>query len=85
MDEDAEGESVMDHYRLSAEAIDKDGDAGVFSVTYSERDSERSDRQEMALTLLMAADQAKVRLTGPMSVDFLAYRSPAPISAAVSR
>jgi hypothetical protein len=63
---------MMDTYKVSAPGLDKKGKEGVFSITVSERDSEVTDRQEMALVLLMAADKARVTLTGPLTVELVA-------------
>lgn len=59
----------MDHYTLSAEAEDRDGDRGIFSVKVSERDSECTPREEWQLTLLMAAERKHLKLVGPMKVE----------------
>ena len=62
----------MDHYKVRAMGLDAKGNVGEFSITLSERSSEVTDRQEMALALLMAADKARVTLTGPLAVELVA-------------
>lgn len=59
----------MDYWTLSAKAIDKDGNEGVFSVKFSEKSSACTPLDEKLVYLMYAADQAKVQIVGTMIVE----------------
>lgn len=59
----------MDHFVAWADGRDSSGDKGRYFMKYSERDSESTPREEVALRFMMAAERAGVKLEGPMTIE----------------
>ena len=58
----------MDYYILKAEAINKTGKTGIYSVKVHERDSESTSNDEWLLKFQMQANRSGVTIVGPMSL-----------------
>ncbi len=59
----------MDKYRVSAQALNKNGDRGVFSILVYERDSEVISSAEKILMLEMAATRRQMILCSEASIE----------------
>lgn len=58
----------MDYWIIRAEAESEDGEKGMLSCRFSERDSESTSDDECYLRLQMAASNQNVKIVGPMEV-----------------
>lgn len=59
----------MDYWIIKAEAEREDGNRGVISVKFSERDSESTSDEECAFMLTRAAEKQKVKIVGPIKTE----------------
>lgn len=62
----------MDHYKVSAMGLDKNGKEVEFYINVSERSSEVIPKVEMHYMLASAASDRGITLRPPITVEFVA-------------